>query len=61
MLEDKEIQKNKKRKQKNKQKGQYQALLVVENNELTLLLSHWRVPSPILQSLAVVGYDHTSH
>jgi len=37
MLEDKEIQKNKRRKQKNKQKGQYQALLVVENNELTLI------------------------
>jgi len=41
MLEDKEIQKKiKRRKQKNKQKRQYQALLVVENNELTLLLSH---------------------
>jgi hypothetical protein len=40
MLEDKEIEKNKRRKQKNKHKMQYQALLVVENNELTLLLSH---------------------
>jgi 16S rRNA C1402 N4-methylase RsmH len=37
MLEDKEIQKNKRRKQKNKHKRQYQALLVVENNELTLI------------------------
>jgi len=40
MLEVKEIQKNKRRKLKNKHKRQYQALLVVENNELTLLLSH---------------------
>jgi len=38
MLEDKEIQKNKRRKQKkNKHRRQYQALLVVEDNELTLI------------------------
>jgi hypothetical protein len=40
MLEDKEIQKNKRRRTENKHKRQYQALLVVENNEPTHLVFH---------------------